>query len=619
MMISIMINEVNGFAYEGKKLVTSSAKGLIKWDEKACGVAVRPVGNVDGIPFTPGCDIIVNKDKGVSRVHADIVIDEMVSMDTMNKKLSIKSSKIRIKDCSKYGTFIKKPHGSKEKVNELPSKETTLDDGDLVSFGTGTATYRFSYVPLVFFLCGFEPARSKELQEKLSAIGASMTNKWNPNCTHVLLDDNASMNADLVDAVVSKRHFVSFKWIEINVLALKFPAAVHTSTPLPNRYAPTLTLQGVSVKVSDPESRENCLSGYTFLLESSDMYKLKEKLQLLLEAFGGKVLPVEEFIPHSQDLEDDESNHVVHVTSVEGNGSGCSRNLTSLPKVSETNLICATLSGHLDPAVFYCHLVTFLIYVLHQGKRFQFCHRGKFKFLVTSSCSTDETVVADSDPEVEEITSVHTSAAIRKIESLEDDEKGKTYVHSVESVQYDNEVETTVHSIDPTKLDDHIKTTTDDDINAKAKDEQVTYLQVGDDGISTRDRKTDGDAELGISDVIFSQDLIIRDANTLPSLPSFTTNQVVNFKRFRKMETESGNSFYNLVPFSKHPYKYDDIFLASCFYFSKSQRIFVVNFHMYIDIQLCDRGSEYDNEEVAESLKEEKKRKAERGRCRRSI
>ncbi|KAI3665219.1 hypothetical protein L6452_43842 [Arctium lappa] len=491
-----------------------------------------------------GCDIIVNKDKGVSRVHAEIAIDAMVSMDNMNKKLSVKASKIRIKDCSKYGTFIKKPHGSKEKVNELPSKETTLDDADLVSFGTGTATYRFSYVPLVFFLCGFEPARSEELQEKLSSIGASMANKWSPNCTHVLLDDNASMNADVVDAVVSKRHFVSFKWIEL--LADK---RIGTEIPSCSSYAPTLTLQGVSVKVADPESRENCLSGYTFLLESLDMYKLKEKLQLLLEAFGAKVVPVGEFIPHSQGLEDDENNHVVHVISVgEGNGSQCSRNLSSLPKVSEINLICATLSGRLDPAVFVSPPV-----------------------LVTSSCSTDETVVADSEPEVE-ITSVHTSAAIRKIESIED-EKGKTSVHSVESAQYDNEVETTVPSIDPTKLDDH-RNTTADDIIAKAKDDQVTCLHDRDDGISTRDRKTE-DAEIGNSDVIFSQDLIIRDANTLPSLPSSMENQVVNFKRFKKMEIESGNSFYNLVPFSKHPYK----------------------------------GSEYENEEVAESLKEEKKRK----------
>lgn len=59
-------------------------------------------------------------------------------MDNTKKK----SSEIRIRDCSKYGTFVKKSLGSKEKVHEFPKKEAMLDDSDLVSFGTGNATYR---------------------------------------------------------------------------------------------------------------------------------------------------------------------------------------------------------------------------------------------------------------------------------------------------------------------------------------------------------------------------------------------------------------------------------------------------------------------------------------------
>ena len=51
-----------------------------------------------------------------------------------------------------------------------------------------------------------------------------------------------------------------------------------------------------------------------------------------------------------QGFEEDENNHVVHVISLDN--SECTRNLTSIPKVTELNLICATLSGHLDPSVF---------------------------------------------------------------------------------------------------------------------------------------------------------------------------------------------------------------------------------------------------------------------------
>ncbi|EYU37183.1 hypothetical protein MIMGU_mgv1a021996mg, partial [Erythranthe guttata] len=88
-----------------------------------------------------GCDIITTKDKGVSRVHAEIIVDEMVCMDHLQKRLLHKSSKVRIRDCSKYGTFINKNTDSKEKVHEFANKETILTDGDLVAFGTGNANY----------------------------------------------------------------------------------------------------------------------------------------------------------------------------------------------------------------------------------------------------------------------------------------------------------------------------------------------------------------------------------------------------------------------------------------------------------------------------------------------
>lgn len=106
-----------------------------------------------------GCDIIINKDKGVSRIHAEILIDEMVSFDNSQNQYSNLPSKVRIRDLSKYGTFISKNMGSKEKVHEFPNKEALLKDGDLVSFGTGTATYRYLkliYLSLLFLWHNFE-------------------------------------------------------------------------------------------------------------------------------------------------------------------------------------------------------------------------------------------------------------------------------------------------------------------------------------------------------------------------------------------------------------------------------------------------------------------------------
>lgn len=89
-----------------------------------------------------GCDIIITKDKGVSRVHAEIVVDVMTYTASLQTESSSSSCKVLIKDCSKYGTFINKNLGSMEKVHQFPNKETILRDGDLISFGTGNATYR---------------------------------------------------------------------------------------------------------------------------------------------------------------------------------------------------------------------------------------------------------------------------------------------------------------------------------------------------------------------------------------------------------------------------------------------------------------------------------------------
>lgn len=78
----------------------------------------------------------------MSRVHAEIIVNEMICMDHLEKRHSNDTSKVQIRDCSKYGTFIDTNLGSKENVHEYPNKETTLKDGDVVAFGTGNAKYR---------------------------------------------------------------------------------------------------------------------------------------------------------------------------------------------------------------------------------------------------------------------------------------------------------------------------------------------------------------------------------------------------------------------------------------------------------------------------------------------
>lgn len=97
-----------------------------------------------GVVYCIGCDIIINKDKGVSRIHAELTFDATPASTSRRNISPDTSFVIRVKDCSKYGTFIKTDPGTKDKVHELPNKERILSDGDVITFGTGAATYRYS-------------------------------------------------------------------------------------------------------------------------------------------------------------------------------------------------------------------------------------------------------------------------------------------------------------------------------------------------------------------------------------------------------------------------------------------------------------------------------------------
>ncbi|XP_070052098.1 nibrin homolog isoform X3 [Nicotiana tomentosiformis] len=471
-----------------------------------------------------GCDVIVNKDKGVSRIHAEIIIDEMSSLDQSLKKPSDISSKVRIRDCSKYGTFLNKNLGSKEKVHEFPNRETMLKDGDLVSFGTGNATYRFSYVPFIFFICSAKHSKTKQLTTKVSSIGASITKKWSLDCSHVLVDDSFPLSEDLVDAIAARKPLVQYSWVEL--IAGK---NICTDIPSCTSHAPNLMLEGVSVKVVDPQSRECCLKGYTFLLE-----------------------------PEAKVLEKNGDDRVVCVVPARSSSSKCFTNHSSLPWVSEIDLVSAVLSGYLDPSL----IITPPVHI-------------------TSSCSTVETVVADSDAETESMKSDHIAAAVCSIEAPEYDSKATTSAHKLESVENYNEDKCSVQIVIPgdkgSKRDTSPSSTKpvkhDDATTHDPESGYIGRLGVKSDNTVAKKDITD-EPENGKLDIIYSQDLIVRDS--IMSLPVSSTNGgVTNFKRFRKTSAPSPNSFEIFIPFAKYPYQ----------------------------------ESEYKNEDVAESIKEEKKRK----------
>ncbi|GAB2287499.1 Mre11 complex subunit Nbs1 [Dionaea muscipula] len=474
-----------------------------------------------------GCDVIIN-DKGVSRIHAEIFIDAMVCLDSPEYKSSIINSYARIKDCSKYGTNVGQNGTSKKKVHECPNKETTLKDGDLISFGTGNFTYRFCFVPFIFFVWNFKASQvTRSIQEKVSSVGACMTQKWSRDCTHVIVDQYTTVNEDLLDAMVTTKPFVLHNWLEVFA-----ENKIRCDIPSCSTHVPTLMLDGASVAVADARTRQNCLKGYTFLLESPQMYKFGNRLSLLLEVGGANVLSTEIFDSNSQ-LHGG-SNDFLHV--IPAGSADCLRNRGSLMRINEMDLVRAVASGYLDRSVLISPSI-----------------------IVSSSCSTDETVVADSDAETESATSDEPAEVAVKptVESQSKDEK----------LQYDDDdaptaekgastyftVDCSSSMIREQKSNDPPKR----DFVSSSRNTNFTTL------INRSDSRTapigkDSDPESGNPDIRYIRNFIVRRVNTPSPAISETENNVINFKRFRKTEIQSGNSFSNLIPFAKHPYSHSD-------------------------------------------------------------
>ncbi|OVA10350.1 Forkhead-associated (FHA) domain [Macleaya cordata] len=513
--------------------------------ETVCG-QVRTFNLQQGTPSSCCCDVIINTDKGVSRIHAEVVVHSMTSLDALQRKSSNFSSDVHVKDCSKYGTFINKKLGSKSKVHEYPNKEITLKDGDLISFGTGNATYRFCFVPLIFFVyCSKLSKVDPSFQDQISSIGACATQNWSAECTHALVDDSAPVKEDLIDAIVSQKPVILNRWVKV-------VAEKNISTEIPSfaDYVPTLTLNGFPVKVVDPKAREKCLAGYTFLFGELYLYKFGDKLQSLLDLGGSKFLSIDEFSSSSQASEDGANNRVVLVVPAGSiNQFNAYQHLRSLSRVNDVNLISAILSGHLDPSIVESPSI-----------------------LVSSSCSTDETIVADSDVEMD-TAATHGVAADAQTEAIKHEDEAITADRG-NSLQEDKAITTGDHA--KSQQEDEAITTAEH-ANSPTKKFQLPSLKVVD-GIIIEKRDKGDESDTSVvrnSDIIYSQDLIVRDTNPPALVRSSTVRGVVNFKRFRRREMESGNSFKDLIPFSKYPY----------------------------------RESEYGSEEVAEHVKEEKKRK----------
>jgi len=143
-----------------------------------------------------------------------------------------------------------------------------------------------------------------------------------------------------------------------------------------------------------------------------------------------------------------------------------------------------------------------------------------FVVVISSSCSTDETVVADSEAEEEETTSsVHMIDATEKAETPE-----KPAAIVIE--------DSPVTILEETSNLNEFKS-----VNLLADTESRGHMDEknSSDSVTIRRDRND-EAETGKSEIIYTQDLIVRDLRSTRKVQSTGGEGVVDFKRFRKVK-----------------------------------------------------------------------------------
>ncbi|KAG8088758.1 hypothetical protein GUJ93_ZPchr0010g7473 [Zizania palustris] len=422
-------------------------------------------------------------------------------------------SYVRVVDRSKYGTFVNKVQGTQG--SQLHKDEDVmLTDGDTVTFGTGNATFRLSFVSIIVFFHGRKSTRiSPSLQAVMASIGAYATRKWSNECTHVLADESCSLTAELLDAILLKQQIVLGDWFK--AMAEK---SIHTEIPSCTQYIPKLTLDGMEIKMVETKLIENCLAGYIFILGSLEKYKFGDKLHALLESTGAKYIHIDEFCANSQVSGAGENDKEILVVPAKSPLEFSKiRALFPLSKITDMKLFAAILSGHLEATAV-----------------------EPPAYIVASSNSTDETIVVDSDVEIDTATSDHiivSSKSQHHIDHISDDKK-------------DTIVTSNKYAANLMKTMANIHLCNDLEKNEKAKREDV--------GVITKvPKKETLDNRDETCHVIYRQDLVVKSAlQSVHAMPIEISGS--NFKRFRKRETMSGNSFKDLIPYSREPYRESD-------------------------------------------------------------
>jgi len=217
-----------------------------------------------------GTDIVV-EDKSVSRKHAELTVQPSQDVTNINNQ-----SKLLVKDCSKFGTFLKKERISQQE----------LVDGDQIRFGVSGSWYQVFYKPIVICTSNIDSALKLELLQKISKIGF-LVEDFSVS-THLLMKE-IRVTPKVLLALVEGIPIVSPNWIDA-VLARPI---TDPSLPPSEKFLPPVvkepSLDLNEIDYTTIPSRKTIFAGRTFVFLHA---KQHAALSDLIERAGGEAVPV---------------------------------------------------------------------------------------------------------------------------------------------------------------------------------------------------------------------------------------------------------------------------------------------------------------------------------------
>ncbi|KAI8586403.1 hypothetical protein BDZ88DRAFT_455054 [Geranomyces variabilis] len=155
-------------------------------------------------PLTVGrkiADLILPNEKSVSRNHAVLNIkaddaDAVRAQTDPNFRYSV-----TLRDAgAKFGTYL---NGRNRQV-----VEEIVNDGDVVQFGTGTATFRLTWIPVVLTASGLRTAERNQTKAL-----ARKYDTFSPACTHLISQTIKRVNIKVVSSLLNGCHIVTPAWV----------------------------------------------------------------------------------------------------------------------------------------------------------------------------------------------------------------------------------------------------------------------------------------------------------------------------------------------------------------------------------------------------------------------